>query len=91
MAAMDISRSALWPVVEAGDYGNVRGKASGVGIHPFARRSAARLVMRGRAGAVTKAAPVTIPALRSGIKNAAPRPGRGMSLRNLEDHSIILS
>jgi hypothetical protein len=39
--------------------------------------AAQREAVRCRAGVVTKAAFGTIPALRSSVKNAAPRPGHG--------------
>jgi hypothetical protein len=40
-----------------------------------AQRAALRGVVRCRAGAVTNTTIDTVPALRSGMKNAAPRPG----------------
>jgi hypothetical protein len=46
-----------------------------------AQRAALRGVVRCRAGAVTNTALAAIPALRSGMKNAAPRPGHALTHR----------
>jgi hypothetical protein len=55
-----------------------------------AQRAVLHGVVRCRAGAVTDSVLRTVPALRSGMKDAAPRPGHGLGLelRRPEGHCL---